>query len=91
MTGSLGRLFKKDIGWRPPDEAAPALAARLRPPKRLFGLLSNVAPRESDIMQVAIIPAGQFKPLTPALAPDMQGFAELGEKPRFMIICHRMG
>jgi hypothetical protein len=54
---------------------------RLRPPERLFHLASYVAPRQSDVMQVTITPPCQFRPLAPALAPDMQRFTELGEKP----------
>jgi hypothetical protein len=74
-------MVSKDVlGWRPPQEAAPALAA-LRPPKRLFGLASDIAPRQSDVMQVAVIPPRQFKPLAPALGPDMERLTELGEKP----------
>jgi hypothetical protein len=66
-----------------------ALAA-LRPPKRLFGFASDIAPREANIVQIAVAPPRQFKPLTPALAPNVERFAELGEKPQLMMICHRL-
>jgi len=64
------------LGWRPSYEATPAPAA-LCPPKRLFGFASDIAPRKSDVVQIAVTPPRQFKPLTPALAPDMERFTEL--------------
>jgi len=86
--GRLPLISKDVLGWRP-QEAAPALAA-LRPPKRLFGFASDIAPRQTDVMQVTLIPPRQFKPLAPALSPDMQRFTELGKKPGFMMIYHRL-
>jgi hypothetical protein len=41
-------------------------------------------------MQVTFIPLRQFKPLAPALSPDMQRLTEPGDKPRFMMIYHRL-
>jgi len=82
-------IWKVVSGWRPSYEATPALAA-LCPPKRLFGFASYIAPRQSDIMQIAVAPPRQLKPLTPAFTPDMERFAELGEKPQLMMICHRL-
>jgi hypothetical protein len=64
--------------------------AALRPPKRLFGFASDIAPRQSDIVQIAVTPPRQFKPLAPALAPDMERLTELGEKSQPMMICHRL-
>jgi hypothetical protein len=72
-----------------PKRGDASLAARLCPPKRLFGLVHNVAPRQSDVMQIAIGPMGQFATLTLALAPHVKGIAELRQKPRFMMIYHR--
>jgi hypothetical protein len=40
-------------------------------------------------MQIAIGPMGQFATMTLALAPHVNGIAELRQKPRFMMICHR--
>jgi hypothetical protein len=62
---------------------------RSSPPKRLFGLVNDVAPRKANIVQVAIGPLGQFAPLTPAIAPDMQLLAELRQEPGAMMIYHR--
>jgi hypothetical protein len=70
----------RDVGWRPPQEAAPT-RLRSSPPKRLFGLVDDIAPRKSDVMQVAIGPMRQFTPLSPAFAPHMQPLADLSEKP----------
>jgi hypothetical protein len=42
-------------------------------------------------MQVAVGPLGQFVPLTPAVAPDIQSLAEPRQKPIFMIIYHLLG
>jgi hypothetical protein len=78
----------KVVGWRPPQEAAPTWL-RLRPPKRLFGLVNDIAPRQSDVVQVAIGPLGQFAPLALPVAPNMEGLVELSEKARLMMICHR--
>src|SRR5260370_30510734 len=61
----------------------------LRPPKRLFGLVNDVATRKSDVMQVPVGPLCQLTPLALTLAPGMEGLAELGEKARTMIIYHR--
>jgi len=49
-------------------EAAPAWL-RSSPPKRLFGLVSDVTPGKADVMQVAIGPLGQFAPLALTLSP----------------------
>jgi hypothetical protein len=70
-------------------KATPAWV-HLRPPERLFGLANDIAPRKSNVMQVAIGPLGQFAPLTPTLPPDVEGFAELREKPEIMMIYHLM-
>jgi len=51
--------------------------------------VNNVAPRQSDIVQVAIGPMGQFAALALTIAPDVNGFSELRQKTRLMIIYHR--
>jgi hypothetical protein len=71
-----------------PERATPAWLL-LSLPKRLFGLVDDVAPGKADIVQVAIGPLGQFAPLTPTIAPDMKLLAELRQKPGTMMICHR--
>jgi hypothetical protein len=58
-------------------------------PKRFLGFVNNVAPRQSDIVQVAIGPMGQFAALALTIAPDVNGFSELRQKTRLMIIYHR--
>jgi hypothetical protein len=83
-------LWFRETFWAGvPQEAARALAA-LRPPKRLFGFASDVTPRQSDVMQVTVIPPRQFKSLAPALRPDMQRLTELEKKPGLMMIYHRL-
>jgi hypothetical protein len=72
-----------------PKRGGASLAARLCPPKRLFGLVHDVAPRKPDVMQIALGPMGQFATLTLAIPPDVNGIAELRQKPRFMMIYHR--
>jgi hypothetical protein len=64
----------------PLQEATPA---RLRsgPPERLFGFVGDIAPGQPDIVQVAGAQFGELPPRTLALAPDMKGLADLGEKP----------
>jgi hypothetical protein len=64
--------------------------AALCPPKRLFGLVNDVAPGKADIVQLAIGPLRQFAPLALAFAPDMQLFAELRQKTGTMMIYHRL-
>jgi hypothetical protein len=59
------------------------------PPERLFDLANDIAPGQADIMKLAVGPARQFAPLQIALTPDMQPFADLGEKARTMTIYHR--
>src|SRR5712664_1402434 len=61
----------------------------LSPPKRLFGLESDVAPGKSDVVQVAVAQFGQLAPINLTLPPDAEGFAELREKLGTMMIYHR--
>src|SRR5215212_1138938 len=61
----------------------------LRAPERLFGFMNDVAPGQADVMQLTLGPACEFAPLRLALAPDMEGFPDLGEKARTMTIYHR--
>src|SRR5450756_3111996 len=62
----------------------------LRPPKRLFGLVGDVAPGQADIVQVAFAPAPQFEPLVPPLLPKVEGLTELGQNAGPMLIRHRL-
>jgi hypothetical protein len=73
----------------PPKEAAPAWLHSC-PPKRLFGFVDDVAPGKSDIVQVTGAQLGQLAPIALTLPPDVEGFAEPGEKPRSMMIYHLM-
>jgi len=85
-----GSRWSRTRGWlASPKRGDASLAACLSPPKRLFGLVHNVAPRQSDVMQIAIGPMDQFPTLTVALAPHVKGIAKLRQKPRFMMIYHR--
>jgi hypothetical protein len=40
-------------------------------------------------MQVAIGPSGQFAALALAVTPNVEGFAEMGQNARIMMIYHR--
>src|SRR4051812_41149939 len=59
------------------------------PPERLFRFVRDVAPREPDIVQVALGPVGEFAALLLAMAPDLQGFADPGPEAGTMMIAHR--
>jgi hypothetical protein len=50
--------------------------------------VSDVAPAQANVMQIAIAPLRQFAPLALPIAPGMEGLGELGEKPLAMMICH---
>jgi hypothetical protein len=82
------RRISKIAAGAPFEKAAPARLLVLSPPERLFGLTDDIAPRQSDIVQVAVGPMGQLISLLPAVDPEMKTLAEPGQKPRFMIICH---
>jgi hypothetical protein len=60
------------------------------PPKRFFDLVNDVAPGNSDVMQVALRPLRQFAPVTRAVSPNVEGFDEFVENPRTMMIYHRL-
>jgi hypothetical protein len=60
-----------------------------RPPKRLFGFVDDVAPRQRDIVQVAVGPPRQLATLVATLAPNVKCFAQPGENAGFMMIYHR--
>jgi hypothetical protein len=51
--------------------------------------MSDVAPGQADIVQVAIAPLRQFPALPASIAPDLKNFAQLGQKARPMMICHQ--
>jgi hypothetical protein len=59
------------------------------PPKRLFGLIGDVAPGKPDVMQVALGQFGQLAPLKLARPPHVQRLAELCEQAGTMMIYHR--
>jgi hypothetical protein len=52
--------------------------------------MNDVAAGNTDIVQVAIRPLGQFPPLAHTLSPDVNGFLNLGPKPGTMMIYHRL-
>jgi hypothetical protein len=50
--------------------------------------VGDIAPRQADIVQIANIQLGELTPGALALAPDMEGLSDLGEKPSSMMIYH---
>ena len=62
----------------------------LSPPERFFGLVGDVAPGDADVVQLPFGPPGQFAALLVTLPTDMEGFDQLGQKARTMIIYHRL-
>src|ERR1700681_1196400 len=74
---------------RPSIEAAPASAAFLGPPERLFGLENHIAPGKADVVQVAVGPLGQLAAGLIAAPPDVESFAQLAQKTGNMMICHQ--
>jgi hypothetical protein len=67
-----------------------ALRLRSSPPKRLFGLVHDVAAGNADIVQVAVGPLGQFPTVPLALVPRVDGFLDLRPETCAMIIYHRL-
>jgi hypothetical protein len=63
-------------------------AIRSSPPKWLFGLANDIAPGQTDVVQVAFRPLGEFTALALALPPDVERLAELRQKSPAMMICH---
>ena len=59
-----------------PDRLRP-----LRPPKRLFEFVCDVAPGDADIVQVALGPACEFLAIAITLPPEMKGFRERRHQP----------
>ena len=70
-------------------EATPAEAAFSGPPERLFGLESDVALGEADVMKVAVGPLRELLTGALALPPGVEGLAQLGQNTPNMMICHR--
>src|SRR5260221_2227402 len=62
----------------------------LRPPKRLFGFVDDVAPGKADVVEGAIGPFRQFAALADAVTPDVESFAELAPNTRTMMIYYLM-
>src|SRR5689334_14972824 len=61
----------------------------LSPPKRLVGLVGDIAPGDADVVQLPIGPTRQLPAGLVALPPDMEGLSQLAEKARYMMIYHR--
>jgi hypothetical protein len=74
---------------RPSIEAAPAEAAFSGPPERFFGFEKDVAPRQADVVKIALGPLGELVTGTVALPPNVEGLAQLGQNAPNMMICHR--
>jgi hypothetical protein len=85
----IGRFPEKS--WPAPlIEAAPA-RPRSSPPKRLFGLMNDVAARKADIMQLTIGPLRELLSISHALPPNPDGLLDLGPESSAMIIYHLSG
>src|SRR6516162_11671060 len=82
-------LKQRKLAGAPRCEAAPAWLLPLSPPEGFLGLVEDVAPRQADVVKVAIGPLGQLAAAAIALAPDLQRVANRLEKARNMMICHR--
>jgi hypothetical protein len=72
-------LPRKTLTGAPQNEAAPA-RLHLSPPKRLFGLVDNVAAGNPDVVQVALAPLRQFLPVPDPFTPGVDRFLDLGPK-----------
>lgn len=85
-------LLPSCLGEIPIEKPVPTFPGlRLSPPEWLLGLADDLAPRQSDVVQVPVGPTGQFVALLPAVGLDMELVAELGQKAGFMIICQCFG
>jgi hypothetical protein len=77
------------LAGAPPDEAAPAWLLPLSPPEWFFGFVDDVAPRQADVMEVALGPLREFLAGLVTLPPNVDGLAQLGQNTLNMMICHR--
>ncbi|HYZ39811.1 MAG TPA: hypothetical protein VE687_04190, partial [Stellaceae bacterium] len=62
----------------------------LSPPKRFLGLMSDVAPGQPHVVEVALGPLRKLATLAHPFAPDVDGLVQLGKKSRAMMICHSL-
>src|SRR5262245_4106169 len=63
-------------------------------PERLAGLVGEVAPACSDVMEILLGKASQFGSPLGALAPSVQHIGDRGERVMdeiMMMICHHIG
>jgi hypothetical protein len=73
----------------PLDEGGAGIGGSSSPPEGLFDLMGDIAAGQADVMQVPVGPLRELTAALVALAPDVQGLAELGQKAWNMMICHR--
>ena len=57
----------------------------LRPPKRLFEFVCDVAPGDADIVQVALGAACELLPNAITLPPEMKGLRERRHQPLYRL------
>src|SRR5581483_10757660 len=80
-------LFSEHDLSRKPVSAFPDHV--LSPPEGFFGLGEDVAPRQADVVEVALGPLSQFVASAITLTPDVQRVADRPEEARNMMISHR--
>jgi hypothetical protein len=79
----------KRIGRRPSNEAAPAWLLPSSPPEGFIGFVRDVAPRQADIVEVALRPMAEFLAGLVTLPPGVKGLGQLAQNAPNMMICHR--
>src|SRR6516165_2282377 len=73
-------------------DAVPGTVASC-PPERFIDLIGNIAPGPADVVKLSLGQPGQFAPHLGSVAPRMEDFANLAQRPseqaNSMMICHQ--
>src|SRR5262249_22228397 len=63
------------------------------PPERFINLMGNIAPGPADVVKLSLGQPGQFAPHLGSVAPRMEDFGDLVQRPsehaNSMMICHQ--